>query len=105
MLWDEPTAEEQESIIKRVAEAIYKYDMDLFAILFLESIKPLSTVGSQLTRYLLAPFIPFVGEKSIPYLATFENRENLEKLIRLLEEKSKQDEAKKKERKERDKKK
>lgn len=105
MLWDEPTAEEQELIIKRVAETIYKYDMDLVAILFLESIKPLTTVGGQLARFLIAPFIPFIGEKSIPYLATFEKRENLEKLIRLLEERSKQDEAEKKEIKERDKKK
>jgi hypothetical protein len=40
---------------------------------------------------MVAPFIPFVGEKSIPYLATFENKENVEKLIRLIEERTEED--------------
>jgi len=92
-MWEEPKPEEQEAIIKRVAETIYKYDMDLVAILMLESIKPLATVGSQLARFVVAPFIPFVGEKSMPYLATFERKENVEKLIRVLEERGKKDEA------------
>jgi len=95
LIWDEPTAKEQESIIKRMAEIIYKYDMDLVAILFLESIKPLTSIGSQIARFFIAPFIPFIGERIIPYLATFEKRENLEKLIHLLEEMSKKDIEKK----------
>jgi len=93
LMWDEPTPEEKEDIIKRVADAIYKYDMDLVAILFLESIKPLASVGGQLARYMLAPFVPFVGERSMPYLATFQEKENLEKLIKVLEERGKKDEA------------
>lgn len=95
-MWDEPSSEEEDEIIKHVAETIYKYDMDLVAILFLESIKPLASVGGQLARYIVAPFIPFVGERSIPYLATFQNKENIERLIRRLEEKSKQEENEKK---------
>lgn len=100
MLWDEPSSEEEEEIIKRFAETIYKYDMDLVAILFLESIKPIASIGGQITRYMVAPFIPFLGEKSMPYLATFQNKENLEKLIQELERLSKQEKMEKDMRKE-----
>lgn len=99
MIWDNPSPEEKDEIIKGIAETIYKYDMDLVAVLLLESIKPLASVGSQMIRYVIAPFIPFIGEKSMPYLATFENRENLEKLIRLLEERSEQEDRERKRRK------
>jgi acyl-CoA reductase-like NAD-dependent aldehyde dehydrogenase len=99
-MWNEPTPEEEDEIIRRLAEAIYKYDMDLVAILFLESIKPLASVGGQLARYMVAPFVPFVGEKSIPYLATLQRKENVEKLIRQLEERSKQDEVERRKKKE-----
>lgn len=99
-MWDEPSPEEKDEIIMRVAETIYKYDMDLVAILVLESIKPLASVGGQLARYMIAPFVPFVGEKSIPYLATFQDKENLEKLIRQLEERSKHEEMEKRKEKE-----
>jgi acyl-CoA reductase-like NAD-dependent aldehyde dehydrogenase len=101
MMWDEPTPEEKEDIIKRVAETIYKYDMDLVAILFLESIKPIASVGGQLARYMIAPFVPFIGERSMPYLATFQSKENLEKLIRELEERGKEEEIERRQREER----
>lgn len=96
-MWEEPEPEKQEEIIKQMAEIIYKYDMDLGAIFLLEAVKPFASIGSQLTRFMVAPFIPFVGEKSIPYLATFENKENVEKLIRLIEEHSKEEDRKRRE--------
>jgi len=95
-LWEDPSDEKEEKIIKRTAETIYKYDMDLVAILFLESMKPLASVGGQLARYMVAPFVPFIGDKSIPYLATFQNKENVERLIKELEEKGRQEEEEKK---------
>jgi hypothetical protein len=96
-MWEEPEPEKQEEIIKKIAEIIYKYDMDLGAIFLLEAVKPFASVGSQLVRFMVAPFIPFVGEKSIPYLATFESKENVEKLIRLIEERSEEDRKRKEE--------
>jgi hypothetical protein len=96
-MWEEPDPEKQEAIIKKMAEFIYKYDMDLGAILLLEVIKPFSSIGSQLARYMVAPFIPFIGEESMPYFATFENKQNVEKLIRMIEERSMDDERKRKE--------
>jgi len=98
-MFEEPKPEDQEKIIEKAAETIYKYDMDLVAILVLESIKPLATIGSQMTRYMIAPFVPFIGERSIPYLATFESKQNVEKLIKLLEERSRKDESDQKNRK------
>ena len=96
-MWEEPEPEKQEEIIKQMAEIVYKYDMDLGAIFLLEAVKPFASVGSQLARFMVAPFIPFVGERSIPYLATFENKENVEKLIRLIEERSEEDRKRKEE--------
>jgi acyl-CoA reductase-like NAD-dependent aldehyde dehydrogenase len=93
-MWEDLKPEDQEKIIEKAAEIIFKYDMDLVAILLLESVKPVATIGSQFTRYMIAPFIPFIGERSMPYLATFERKENVEKLIRLIEERSREDEMK-----------
>jgi len=53
--------------------------------------KPLASVGGQLSRFMVAPFIPFIGDKSMPYLATFQNKENVERLISLLEDMSRED--------------
>ena len=94
MMWDNPSDKEKDEMIKKAAETIYKYDMDLIAILVLESIKPLASVGGQLSRFMIAPFIPFIGDRSMPYLATFQNKENVERLIRILEDKSQEDERK-----------
>jgi hypothetical protein len=94
MMWDDPSDKEKDEMITNVAETIYKYDMDLVAILILESIKPLASVGGQLTRFMVAPFIPFIGDKSMPYLATFQNKENVERLIRILEDKGQEDQRK-----------
>lgn len=106
-LWDDPQPEEKEKIIQKIANVIFDYEMDLVAILFLESIKPMASIGAHMGRYMVAPFIPFLGQKSIPYLATFEDRSNIEKLIKKLEDKNikqKEEEEKRKKEKSRDKK-
>ena len=96
-MWEDPSEKEKDEMIKKAAETIYKYDMDLVAILVLESIKPLASVGGQLGRYMVAPFIPFVSDKTLPYFATFQDKENVERLIKELEEYGrKEDELRKK---------
>ena len=95
-MWKDPSDDKENEIIKSTAETIYKYDMNLVAILFLESIKPLASVGGQFARYLVAPFIPFIGEKSMPFFATFQNKNNVERLIQTLEEKGRQEKEEKK---------
>ena len=95
-LWEDPSDEKETEIIKKTAETIYKYDMDLVAILILESIKPLASVGGQFARYVVTPFIPFIGDNSSPFFATFQDKNNVERLIQTLEEKGRKDEEEKK---------
>ena len=82
--------EEVDAIILEAANRIKKYGMEMAAIMALESLKPLVYVGGELTRLTLAPFFPVLGstvdmwgEKLID---VFEERDNIDKLIRLLEE-------------------
>jgi hypothetical protein len=92
-IFDEPSTDESEKIIMDLANSIFDYDMDLVAILFLETFKPFVSVYGQMGRFMVAPFLPLVGDSSMKYLATFQNKENLEKLISELERKSREDEA------------
>ena len=91
MYWEvEITPEEEEELIRKIAEKVHNYGMDTPTILFLHSIKPLSYVGSQMGRFILSPFLLFfgeeiglTGEKLFQMLA---KRENVEKIIEKIEE-------------------
>jgi len=91
------TPEEEEELIKKAAELVHKYGMDVAAILFLETVKPVVYIGGQMGRFFLYPFIPFFGEKvtinSEKFFTVFEKRENVEKLLKLVEEKTKEKET------------
>ena len=93
-MFEEPTPEEEEEIIRSVAEHIFRNDMDLVAILFLESFKPLASVYGPMARFMVGPFLPVYGDEAMRYIAVFQDKQNLEKLIGLLEEKSKEDSEK-----------
>ncbi len=92
--WDrlEITPEEEERVIRKVASVIHKYGMDAAAILFLESFKPLVYIGGELGKFFISPFLPALGEEiSISgekFFRIFEKRENIERLITILEEMS-----------------
>jgi ABC-type Zn2+ transport system substrate-binding protein/surface adhesin len=91
LFWDiELTPEEEDELIGKVAEKIHQYGMEVAAILMLESVKPLTWVGSQMGRFFLSPFLPALGETvSIggeKIFQVFEKHENVEKLIVKLEE-------------------
>ena len=90
MFWDEEiTPDEVEEVIDWMAREIYKYGMEVAAILFLESSKPVTYVGSQFGQAFLTPFLPFLGDevsvKGNKAMRVFEDRENVERLIRRLE--------------------
>lgn len=93
MFWDEKTQEEQDDLIKTTVKFLEKYGMEVPAILFLESIKPLVSLGGQLGRYFLGPILPFIGEREDAFIQTFEKHENIEKLIKMLEESKKEEKA------------
>lgn len=103
MFWDlEVTPEDEEEMIRKVAEQIHKYGMEVAAILMLESVKPLAYIGGQMGRFFVAPFLPAFGENiglgGEKLLTTFEKRENVEKLIVMLEKLAKEEEKPKEER-------
>ena len=80
--------EAQEQAIERFVQAVIRWGMTLPAILFLESVKPLNYVGSQV-MVVLGPIISIVYpvtdyEKLAEF---FENRESIEYVIRKIEKK------------------
>lgn len=95
--YEEITPEEENELIEQVAEKIHEYKMETVAILTLESVKPLAYVGGEMSRVFLAPFLPVLGrdlnEMGEKYITVFEERDNIEKLIQLLEQKVKEEEA------------
>ena len=95
------TPEDEEELIKKIANEIHKRGLDLFAILTLETFKPLSYVGTQLGRAFISPFLPAFGDDiglgGEKAMQVFEKRENVEKLLTILEELAEEDERSKKE--------
>jgi len=108
MFWDlEVTPDDEEQLILGVAKEIRRYGMDVAAILFLESSKPLTFLGAQMGRAFISPFLPAISEdlgvKSEKLFRIFENRANVEKLISVLEELEREEDKKKREKKKKEK--
>lgn len=89
---DKVTPKDEEKMIRKAAEKIHEYGMDLAAVLFLQSYKPLTYVGGQMGRFMIFPFFYMLGgnitQSAEKFFMTFENRDNVERLIKLLEETS-----------------
>ena len=81
--------EEVDAIILETAKRIKKYGMEMAAIMALESLKPLAYVGGELTRLTFSPFFPILGANidlwGEKLINVFEDRDNINKLILLLE--------------------
>ena len=80
--------ERQRELVDMVAKKVVKYRMTVPALLFLESVRPLNFIGSQA----LLMFQPFLGVlfnyRDLEIFSKFlEKRENLEVLMRAIEEK------------------
>ena len=79
---EERLCPEKQALISKLARLIVKREMSVPAILFLESVKPLSLVGSQLMHF-LAPLVQcFFDFRSYELLAEMmEDRANVERLV------------------------
>ena len=91
MFWDEDlTSEDVDDIVEWTAREIYRYGMETAAILFLESYKPMSRVGASMGQVFLFPLLPLFGDSAIvkgdKFFRTFQEHENVEKLIQRLED-------------------
>lgn len=89
---DKVTPKDEEEMIRKAAEKINEYGMDLAAILFLQSYKPLTYVGGQMGRFMIFPFFYILGgnitQSAEKFFMIFEDRNNVERLIKRLEETS-----------------
>jgi hypothetical protein len=63
-----------------------KRGLEAAAVMFLESIKPISFIGSQFSMVLVAPYLSIFGDMGIDYIKFFEKRENVERLLKRLED-------------------
>ncbi len=86
--WDAPLGDdERDSLIDKIASAVIARRMETPAILFLEMHKPLSYIASQ-GLVVSSPFVaPLVGFDNVQRaVKLLEDRENVERLIRHIEE-------------------
>lgn len=89
LYWDVEVSPEEE-LIRKIAEKVHDYGMEVPGILFLESVKPLTYIGSQMGRVFVSPFLPILGDEigmtGEKLMRVFEKRENVEKILSRLEE-------------------
>jgi hypothetical protein len=98
-LWDEPLTEEKKAeIVDKLATQVVKRGLSVPAVFFLEMHKPLCRVAAN-AAVMFSPFIiPFSGFALFDHYSQFlEERENIERLIRRIEEMTEEERAKKKE--------
>jgi len=76
----------EEELINKAAETIVKYGMSTPAILFLEAAKPLSVIGSALIMQFTGAFKWIFGSGYDEFIPVIEKRENLERIIKRIEE-------------------
>ena len=91
MFWDEEvTPEDEDEVIEWIAQQLYKYGMETAAIMFLESLKPISRYGSSMGQMFVSPMLPFLGDnimvKGDKAMRIFEDTQNVERLIQRLED-------------------
>lgn len=80
------TPEDEERIINRITDEVMKRGLETVAIMFFESIKPVSRIGSQLSMVFVAPFLSVFGDLGIDYIKFFDKHENVEKLLKRIED-------------------
>lgn len=78
---------EQSELLRKLAQKVVDWQMTVPAILFLESTKPLSYLGSQMMVF-FEPFVSAifnVGDYNL-FRQMMENRDNVERLLQKIEE-------------------
>jgi hypothetical protein len=80
------TPEREQELIDQIAKRVIEHHMETPAILFLETFRPLSFVAAQFGTVYLGPLTPLLGSWSEEGLALLQKRENVERLLRRIEE-------------------
>lgn len=93
--WDSILDQEAEPVnvdelVEKIAKKVVEIGMEAPAILALETARPLSFIGSQMGRAMIAPWFGIFGwdamTKADNYMEIFEDKKNVKKLIRRIEE-------------------
>jgi hypothetical protein len=80
------TPEREKELIDKIAKRIVDHHMETPTILFLESFKPLSFVAGQFGLVYLGPLTPLLGAWSEEGIALLQKKENVERLLKRIEE-------------------
>ena len=79
-----------DELVEKIAKKVVEIGMEAPAVLALESVRPLSFIGSQLGRAMIAPWFGIFGwdamNKADNFMEVFEDKENVKKLVRRIEE-------------------
>jgi len=79
-----------DELIEKIAKKVVEIGMEAPAILALETARPLSFIGSQMGRAMIAPWFGIFGwdamNKADNIMEVFEDKENVKKLVRRIEE-------------------
>jgi len=86
LLYKPRTQQEIDQIIQRTADAIEKRELEEVAIPFFETIRPVALVAGKLGGAALAFMIPFFGYAIDDYMVAFQEPQNIEKLLKIIEE-------------------
>ena len=96
MLWKDRTPEEIDATIEKIADWVVENEMEVPALLFFESIKPLAPIGARMGGAMFSGLIPIIGYGVDDHFVAFRETKNIEKVVKLIEEKSEvRDQAKK----------
>ncbi len=79
-----------DELIEKIAKKVVDIGMEAPAILALETARPLSFIGSQMGRAMIAPWFGIFGwdamTKADNLMEVFEDKENVKMLVRRIEE-------------------
>lgn len=88
-------SEKERTLIENAAHKIVERDFEFFAIFILETSKPVVWIAGELGHFFLAPFLPLLDDIGYDFIDTFEQRSNVDRLIRrvkqLVKEKEKEE--------------
>ena len=91
------SSEDEEKIIDSVARKIVEKGMEVPSVLFLDMFKPMAYVSSAVGQVTLFPILYLMGDSGFKFLKVFEKIENIERLLKRIEElveQEKKDDAK-----------
>jgi hypothetical protein len=88
--------DKERDLIENVAKKIAESDTEFFAVFLLETFKPIAWISGELGHFFLAPFLPLMDDKGYDFIDTFEQRKNIDRLLKRVKQLVKEKEKTKK---------